>query len=374
MAERRHILLIEIAYLKKMLLESRIDFLKQKYIPLILQALEAGRLDLRGITGGEVALPRGEDFDPDVGDDLDTMDFLVRKKNWKDLANNIFDVVAHADPDPQKKNTQWILNLVMKPSDRGGLKLEDLDKVTYYLTLFSKGKNALPVEKRNIMSYKSLNDLYDVVKDLKPVASKGEEKRGYEEEMYKQSRLVMNTPEYRILIPLTQAASCHFGINTQWCTAATDSNNYFDSYTKDGPLYNILEKKTNTRWQYHMATGQFMDEEDRQIDCNEFAQQHYPAARALADDVIAQNPIEFEKISDKQIIIHKWKTMDACVDDIATKDGAQYYKTYVKDESDWMINADFNVSYDDSSARSFLSDLEKKDKELLTKLGQYFYD
>src|ERR1019366_8745708 len=243
MVERRHVLLVEIAYLKKMLLESRIDFLKQKYIPLILQALEAGRLDLRGITGGQVIMPIPPDTDDtDVDSYHDVMDDLVRKKNWKDLANHIFDVVAHADPDQQKKNTQWILNLAMKPSDRGGLKLEDLDKATYYLTLFSKGKNALPVEKRNIMSYKSLNDLYDVVKDLKSVASKGEEKRGYEEEMYKQTRLVMNTPEYRILIPLTKESSCHFGKNTQWCTGLWYKNRnswncLLENLTKHQSLY-----------------------------------------------------------------------------------------------------------------------------------------
>jgi hypothetical protein len=369
MADRKHILIVELARLNRVLLESRVDFLKQKYTPLILKALEAGKMDLRGISGGMVVIPPApgeemEDFHHDVMDDL------MRKKKWNELAVHIFDVIVHSDPNPQKKNTQWLLNMCLLPMLP--LKLEDLDKAKHYLTLFEKNKPSLPVEYRNIMAFKTVNDLWEVVKDLKPM-TKREMDRDYEKNMLGQTRLVMNTPEYRILIPLTKEASCHFGTNTQWCTAATSSHNYFDSYNSEGPLYNILEKKTNTRWQYHMASGQFMDEEDREIDVEDFAHRHKAAAIALANDVVDHHPDEFERLNDQEVVIHKWKDMDDCVDDIATKDGKRYYEYYIKDDNDFIAQADFGASYDSSTARNFLFDLEKQDKELLTKFGQWLY-
>jgi hypothetical protein len=67
--------------------------------------------------------------------------------------------------------------------------------------------------------------------------------------------------DIRIVIPKTAQAAKYYGRNTRWCTSARNGN-MFNSYAKSGQLHIILFKKTNTRWQFQMAGGHFMDEKD----------------------------------------------------------------------------------------------------------------
>lgn len=52
------------------------------------------------------------------------------------------------------------------------------------------------------------------------------------------------------IVPLTTEASIQYGANTKWCTAATDSENYFHSYfnTAKVTLIYFINKKTNTKY------------------------------------------------------------------------------------------------------------------------------
>lgn len=104
-------------------------------------------------------------------------------------------------------------------------------------------------------------------------ADKEEEQRFYDTD---QATLIHNDAEMKIVIPKTMAASCYFGRNTQWCTAARDKNdNMFSHYASDGPLFIILDKPSNKRWQFHFDLGgsitlrqishQFMDETDSEV-------------------------------------------------------------------------------------------------------------
>jgi hypothetical protein len=354
-------LLCEIAQL----LESRLDALKTKYLPQLVQALKW--LKVRNLPPG---IPDGV-LHSGVDDGEASPLHFVGDTAQEQTASAIFDMIAQADPDPQKKYTQWLLTLTLK----GQMPLEDLYKATEYLTTFMRLKAAIPVEQRNIMAYKSLQDLFDVVKlamddpSLLPV-SKGAGKRDIKAEMMKQARVVMDTPEYLIVVPLTQEASCYFGVNTQWCTASTTSSNYFDSYNKDGPIYIILEKKTNTRWQFHFSSAQFMDENDRSIDVTDFANSHPQVAMVLAEEIVKENPDQFSKLGEDKFIVKKWTDVDDCIDDIGTTDGKSFYKFYIKDDN-WVYSADFFPNYDDDNARDLMASLEP---ELLTKLGQWFYD
>lgn len=87
-----------------------------------------------------------------------------------------------------------------------------------------------------------------------------------------EAELTFNDDEFRIVVPKTLDASKHFGRNTRWCT--TSDGGYFESYLKDGPLYIILEKKTNKRWQFHFESNQFMNEKDESINLYKFLQDY----------------------------------------------------------------------------------------------------
>src|SRR5580698_3124137 len=101
---RRWMLLCEIAQL----LESRLDALKTKFLPQLVQALKW--LKVRNLPPG---VPDGV-LHGGVQDGEATELHFVGNTAQEQTASAIFDMIAQADPDPQKKYTQWLLTLTIK--------------------------------------------------------------------------------------------------------------------------------------------------------------------------------------------------------------------------------------------------------------------
>ena len=57
------------------------------------------------------------------------------------------------------------------------------------------------------------------------------------------TEFVADTPFHKVVRPLTREGSCYFGRETRWCISATQSQNYFDQYTKDGKAFFFLLAK-----------------------------------------------------------------------------------------------------------------------------------
>ena len=74
-------------------------------------------------------------------------------------------------------------------------------------------------------------------------------------------RKVYADDKIAILQPNTRAAACELGRGTEWCTAATQSDNAFWQYAPMGPLYVIVTDK-HGKYQFHFDSGQFMDVHD----------------------------------------------------------------------------------------------------------------
>ena len=193
-------------------------------------------------------------------------------------------VMDEIDPTPQNKYTLWILRTYIK----GGIqRAEDITKLRNeidvgkededhtILSAFDKYKKQLGTEyPKDIGQYKRLSDFIDAVMSLQGTKSGKEASAEEDTEMAKQSKVWMDNDQYKVVSPLTKEASCHFGKNTQWCTAGRD-HNLFDEYHDDNnPLYIILHKESNTRWQFQWSTEQFMDERDEQINLYEFFKTH----------------------------------------------------------------------------------------------------
>lgn len=180
-----------------------------------------------------------------------------------DGEKNIIDYVSEFDPSKTKANTQWLLNLILKDN----IQFEDLPEANNILINFEKNKQKLPVEKRDINKFKNLGDMFEILNG--PLEKTKSE---VNKEIEQQVNIVYNSPSYKIVIPKTFKASCHYGVNTRWCTTSSDS--MFQHYSKQGPLYIILDKKNNKRWQFSFAAKQYMDEMDRRIDVNSFLSAH----------------------------------------------------------------------------------------------------
>ena len=71
---------------------------------------------------------------------------------------------------------------------------------------------------------------------------------------------------WKVVIPRTYDSSCYWGNGTEWCTATRETSNWYYKYTNDGPLYILINKESNNKFQFHFPSGQFMNEEDYEID------------------------------------------------------------------------------------------------------------
>ena len=144
--------------------------------------------------------------------------------------------------------------------------MEDLYKTTEDLQKFHRFKQQIPQEKRDINRIESFDELYELTKGFsleQATTTKAERIR-------QDAELVYDGPNWEILIPRSREASCHYGANTRWCTAGS-SNNYYDHYSKQGPLYIITNKKDpSDKYQFHFESNQFMDKEDRSVSLSPF--------------------------------------------------------------------------------------------------------
>src|ERR1051325_9617912 len=152
---RRHLLLlIERMHLTQVLRENRVEFLRQKYVPLI----DATYNNPEDRTN-QRAFELSQAIDGEVSDTMD--------------ANFVFDWAATHDPSQTKKYLQWILNGLLKrwwPP-------EDAYKLTEYLDQFEKVQRHMPVEQRDINRYRTLGSLYAAMEPYLQVQSQREEDR-----------------------------------------------------------------------------------------------------------------------------------------------------------------------------------------------------
>ena len=78
--------------------------------------------------------------------------------------------------------------------------------------------------------------------------------------------IVMDTPNFKVIIPKTEESACLYGTGTKWCTTA-EKDNKFDSYNKQGDLYIILTKidGKDRKFQFHYESDSFMDERNQEL-------------------------------------------------------------------------------------------------------------
>jgi hypothetical protein len=175
--------------------------------------------------------------------------------------------LVEADPTPNKKYSQWIC---ARYGDYGIARGEDLQRVTNALTYFDQVKNsgyfrrnADKIAFADINRFKKLTELEEFLESLPKEA---DESKAYQDRriMEQEAQTVYDGDQYKIVIPKTVAAATAYGRNTKWCTTS-ENGGAFDGYNRQGPLYIIIQKATNRKWQFHFESGQFMDASDRPI-------------------------------------------------------------------------------------------------------------
>jgi len=122
-------------------------------------------------------------------------------------------------------------------------------------------------------------------------------------DLEKDADRVYEDSEWIVYVPKTYAAACKLGEGTTWCTASTEDDYYYKYYTKQGPLYVIINKHVpSIKYQFHFESEQFMDRNDDPIDVNEFLDD----SRGLRDFFMKIDPTQIIDISDTENSIYEY--------------------------------------------------------------------
>ncbi len=160
--------------------------------------------------------------------------------------------------------------------------MEDLYKVTDDLKKFERFKNKIKGEKD--INKLTADQLYDAVKDFDLTLATTTKAERRSADVHPGSKLVYDGPNWRVVEiedkgPVGKEAACFYGGNnqeTRWCTSTPGTDQWFNRYIKDGPLYVIYNPNDTdvapttglpkNRYQFHFPSNQFMDKDDRQQD------------------------------------------------------------------------------------------------------------
>lgn len=159
--------------------------------------------------------------------------------------------------------------------------MEDLYKVTDDLLKFEKFKGKLPLEMRDINKL-TPDGLYDAVKDFDLTLAATTKAERQSAPVHPGAKLVFDGPTWRVIEienkgAIGKEAACFYGGNnreTRWCTSTPGTDQWFNRYIKDGPLYVVYNPRDTqvapetglpvNRYQFHFPSNQFMDKDDRQ--------------------------------------------------------------------------------------------------------------
>lgn len=189
------------------------------------------------------------------------------------------ETITRADPTQNKKYSLWIATRISN-KDPDLVQLLDESKsasmiavVNNVLKYFDTLKNNRKISgaDADINKYKTFKELAEKTESFpeEEFISNKSKKRDIAKEMQKQAELFLSTPEYTVIIPKTEEASCYYGQNTKWCTAATGGDNMFNSYSRNGNLYIIIPKNPSydgEKYQVHFNPVTMMNELDDEVE------------------------------------------------------------------------------------------------------------
>jgi len=173
----------------------------------------------------------------------------------KEFTQAQMEMLLNADPSGKQKYANWLANQLNKEVHRSmdytkdqlrqGMAFEDyvdsvkssigsaMRRFVRYLPKYHKLAERNLIEK-DINKYEEYTDWeHDIYK-----AEKELEERERMKAMSKQAKAetdeIESNEDYMVVRPRSKEGSCYFGQGTKWCISATQSQNYFDSYTSEG--------------------------------------------------------------------------------------------------------------------------------------------
>ena len=148
---------------------------------------------------------------------------------------------------------KWILNLFNKGN------LKNLGHVTDVLKRFEDSKKQLI--NKDIGKNKSIEEVESMLNDENSYKEtthrqdvRERQKQRKESDIEKEADKFYEDSKWVVYVPKTYSASCKLWQGTKWCTATTETSDYYDRYSSDGKLYIIINKQTpQEKYQFHLV-------------------------------------------------------------------------------------------------------------------------
>lgn len=110
--------------------------------------------------------------------------------------------------------------------------------------------------------------------------------------------LILDTPEWTVVIPHTHRAACYWGKGAHWCTALGNGGGekFFNRYTKNGDLIIIHDKEENMKYQLHINLGMFYDQNDHGVNCGDFFSANPEVLEAIESHITPEEQRAFSQL------------------------------------------------------------------------------
>lgn len=194
------------------------------------------------------------------------------KRLYPQIEDQDFNRLIRLDPtfNPTRDSVgtygKWILKLFTKHQ------LNNEGHVTDVLRRFEENKRQL--KEKDINRFKTIDELDAYLNDENNYnqlsnrqALRQTQNAVRKTDISVDATKVFEDSAWEVWTPNTYEASCKLGQGSRWCTATTDSDYYYKYYTRQGPLFILIDKyDRNNKYQFHFPSAQFMDKEDESID------------------------------------------------------------------------------------------------------------
>jgi len=169
-------------------------------------------------------------------------------ENYDDLVNHFME----NDPSGSNKYLQFYLSTLLDTKT-----IVNPLQITHWVKKFHEYSEKGYIQNKDINSreYKDHDRFFNVIYQ----AERKEEAKQREKELQRQMRAegdhVFEDDRWKVVVPKTHRASCHYGHGTKWCTTMKNKDSYFKTYTGQGVLFYILDKtsrQTNVMYKFAM--------------------------------------------------------------------------------------------------------------------------
>ena len=155
----------------------------------------------------------------------------IKDKKGEPLTpEGLYEIVIN-DPSGRCKYVRWMTDVYKRMESN--IFYEDLYKMKESIEIYEKSKFKLEPADRNILNYRTTQDLWDKIKKYKDdgetILTKNQ-LRG-DTIIDGEYHLLYENKEYKIIVPITHRSSCFWGSGTKWCTAVISNKVTYDSKT-----------------------------------------------------------------------------------------------------------------------------------------------